>query len=157
MKILDKYVTPEQAKRLKALGFNEPVAMRYVSSDPSALPVPCLVTPVEFNALCEKWKDAGYEGAPVDSLSQRVNEDHQGETCACPTLYDACEWFQDHFGYQNGVTFGHFSERYSWNVFFGGNDSAGGMGLSSKRESYLRMLTVMIEYQEDLIQSKEHE
>ena len=147
----EKCVSFEQAKNLKEIGFDEPVLMKYIEDESGSIYQTMLTeSPEDYKVDLAKWMDTGLNSVPVYAMAKKVNNNPNDKVFAAPTYEAVIEWTEREFGFRMGVSPDVMRPNtYTWIALYNRTDSGSGMGLSTKREAYDRLISRVISYIKD--------
>lgn len=136
---MNERITFDQAQKLKSIGYDEPVDMRYVGDAPvlRGVIVSDTVLRCQQEIAAEKNR-----GVFVQELFDRVNENEN--EYAAPTMASLIEWFEDTFGFHMGVGWNPLNEKYEYNVRWDQHCSAGGTHIDTRREAMSRIIDLTL-------------
>lgn len=136
-------VTLEQAQMLKAIGYNEPVDMRYVNVGVSPILRSVTVTESIFKHHLEIAEEK-HRSVFVTDLFDRVNENEN--EFAAPTMDSVIDWLETNFNYHFGIDWNPLSEKYGYHARWEGQNSAGGNYMDTRKEAKSRIITLTLNH-----------
>ena len=140
---MDERVTFNQAKKLREIGYNEPVDMRYIENG-------AVLEGVPVTASVFMHQDSiSDRSLSLRDLFERVNE-NKGEYAA-PAMNSVIDWFEENFGYHIGIDWNPMNGKYGYCVKWGDQSSAGGNFIETRNEALSRVIDLTLAH----IQSKE--
>lgn len=138
---MNERITFDQAQKLKSIGYDEPVDMRYVGDAPVLRGVIVSDTVLKCQREIAAEKNRGIF---VQELFDKVNENEN--EFAAPTMASLIEWFEDTFGYHIGIGWNPMNEKYEYYIRWDKHSSAFGTHIDTRNEALSRSIDLTLKH-----------